>query len=287
MDYEAEIKLLADVPDGLDLQQYVLDAGIDIVNNVQKFIPQDLNMFTQAVPVEDSSGINFETGVVHFVERMNKTCIEIPAEKKNQALDAGSLDFATAEYPAFYRENKRLYVIPGPQESTDPLAGFYPVFMKSSMKFKSGDISRHLTDIIFTTGATVNELQVGLKGHNLETGDIVSIKFTGGNSGDPNFSGDNLNIIRRNAWVFTVGVEWLPDEVLLDETNFVPNEWDTQFIPNWFLQTGYYDPSHDYYVESTLSQAHIVQLPSQFGAKTSVNELHYSYKTNEFIYSGD
>tara|TARA_R100001594_G_scaffold149340_1_gene206850 strand:+ start:332 stop:1186 length:855 start_codon:yes stop_codon:yes gene_type:complete len=281
MDYEEEIKFLSDVPESFNLEQYIIDAGIDIVNNVAKFIPQDLNMFTTAVPINDNSGVNFETGLVHFVERQGKTCIEISTEKKNQALDPLSLDYAHYEYPVFYRENKKLYVLPEPENAVDYHEDHVPLFKMSNIEYTEG---KFLTDVLLSSSSSSSAMLGNSVKHNLSSGDIVNINANStelNNSDHGQFSGSNLNIIRVSSKILTIGVEWPGDD--LDNNS----DWDSieVIIPNMeFYGKWYYDATFNYKFQKPVSLAHIVNLPSTKGRATSVENLFYKFKTDTFEY---
>ena len=129
MNYITEIEKLVPIPEALKgaadadgnydyepMRQIIEDAGMDVIRNVQHLYPQDLNLFTRKgyILQGDKNGIDLPTGIVEYVENNGKTCMEIPPGMKNVAKDTTSLSYASAEYPVFYKENKRLYVLPMP-----------------------------------------------------------------------------------------------------------------------------------------------------------------------------
>ena len=136
-----------DVYDYEPMKQIIEDAGMDVVKNVEKFNKADLTLFTAQYPIT-SAGIVNETSIVDFVERNNKTCIEIPASMKNMAVDDTSLNYATPEYPVFYKENGRIYVLPEPEERT--LTSFETsVCLFRKGEIVAGDYSYYSTDVTF------------------------------------------------------------------------------------------------------------------------------------------
>ena len=165
------------------MKQIIEDAGMDVVKNVEKFNKADLTLFTAQYPIT-SAGIVNETSIVDFVERNNKTCIEIPASMKNMAVDDTSLNYATPEYPVFYKENGRIYVLPEPEERT--LTSFETsVCLFSKGEIVAGDYSYYSTDVTFiknsynlTDAIATNDfstLESNKVSHNLQTGDYLQI----------------------------------------------------------------------------------------------------------------
>jgi len=264
MDYGVEIAKLADVPENFDLSQYVLDAGTDVINNVAKFNPQDLNMFTTAVPINNSSGLNLETGIVHFVERKGKTCMEIDAAKKNVAADFGSLEYASSEYPVFYRKNKKLFVLPEPNELSDPLSGYNLLFSKSTPIDEGEDI---LVNISFTTSGDIENAIDLRQPHNLLNGDIISIS---NNGEDTTFNAELVNVVRVDEYTVTIGLDW--EDPPLQAWSTIEESDITYYFYNLLT----------YKATSPMSIAHTIE-PLSFKGRLQASEgLYYKYRADEF-----
>jgi len=205
--------------------------------------------------------------------------MEIPTEKKNQAVDSKSMEYANAEYPVFYRENKRLFILPEPGESGDPFLLAYPMFRESEESYATGE---YLTDVLLTTATISTEASEESKivSHNLFSGDYIVIKNTDADQQEMVTSG--VNIVRLSPYVITIGVKWpgnafsgsLTPITIVDSLS--SNE---EHFGNWF-----YDGSLNHKLRVPASTAHIVNLPNTKGVATKVADLYFKRKTNTFEY---
>ena len=109
------------LPAGLtsvELEKLLINGISDIVKKVKTFVPDDLWLFTKTENVP-SDGLTVETSSVQEVHLITSTglwrgCKQIPISKRYQAADSDSINYATAEYPVFYVNNKKVHVLPTP-----------------------------------------------------------------------------------------------------------------------------------------------------------------------------
>lgn len=214
MNYVTEIEKLVPIPLALKgtetnsvydyepMRQIIEDAGMDVIRNIEQFKPQDLNLFVTPIFV-DASGTALETGIVEYVERNNKSCIEIQPVLKNMAKDNTSLNYATEEYPVFYKEHGKIYILPEPQETNNSFESSECLFSKGEITV--GTTIYNVTDVTFinsglnfTSNTTEEELLNNLVSHNLQTGDYLEIKQNLTN-GVSLFSIPKSYVIRINA----------------------------------------------------------------------------------------
>ena len=110
-------------PSQNDVSEYLQDGVKDYLRkliaskDVSKLIP-----FTQITNVTDSNGVEVETSAILSVLRGDGTIMnpatEIPAVLKGRAADVDSLAYQSKYNPAFYREGKKIYILPVPTTGT-------------------------------------------------------------------------------------------------------------------------------------------------------------------------
>jgi len=172
MNYETEIASITSVPGGLSLLQWIEDAGLAVIQTLQKTNPVDLDLFTTTAVFLDDSGVDDGTGIVRYVERADnsgsyKTCREIAPSLKNRAADSNSLEYATVEYPAFYKEGGKIRVLPRVSTTTAAVENddTHIFFSQSITTDASGN---HYTDLTF---GALPDTYLATKLHNDNTND--------------------------------------------------------------------------------------------------------------------
>ena len=158
INYEDEVETIAQVPVGFDLKQFIENAGLAVIHTLQKVNPSELILFSTSVAFIDEGGIDDDTGIVMNVERLSadgatyKTCREISPIIKNRAADENSLEYATTEFPVYYKEGGKIQVLPTPvlPSSQDEQGLFsancHLAFTRSLYADSNG---AHYTDVIF------------------------------------------------------------------------------------------------------------------------------------------
>ena len=100
----------------------ILSSGIsDIIRKVKLSSPGELWLFTKTDTVP-TAGLGIGTSDVYDVhvltaEGLFRGCTQIPIDKRYQASDADSINYATGEFPVWYLNDGTLHVLPTPRTS--------------------------------------------------------------------------------------------------------------------------------------------------------------------------
>jgi hypothetical protein len=282
-----------DVYDYEPMRQIIEDAGMDVIRNIEQFKKQDLNLFVTPIFV-DASGTALETGIVEYVERNSKSCMEIQPAMKNMAKDSISLNYATEEYPIFYREHGKIYVLPEPQELKNTFESSKCLFSESvisdgTSNYSVTDVTFFEDSFIFTANTSAEDLSPKLVSHGLQTGDYLEIKQTlSGN--DTYFSIPKSYVIRISAnTVRFVGHVWNETSIANGLTDDLDNDHleasDSWHYANTVYQVGsilgdilYVE---GYQPRASESIAYIVKPPSTRGEQINIEGDYYNSDSNQ------
>jgi len=248
VNYITEIEKLVPIPASLKgsdesyepMRQIIEDAGMDVIKNVEKFNPKDLNLFTRKQSVITQTpnadvpspiqGIDLPTGIVQYVERRGKTCIEIDPAMKNMANDITSLSYATEEYPVFYKENKRLYILPEPSVNNTTIESSYAVFKESDATIEISGQDFPLTDIVFSLveDPGVNDKLAALTPHGIMTGNIIKLRQA--EEGETEWLNPyNFPCVRKDSNTITIPLLFAIADLYVDSISSLTD--GTAFVP--------------------------------------------------------
>ena len=300
MNYITEIEKLVPIPTALQgtdtdyepMRQIIEDAGMDVIRNIEQFKKQDLNLFVTPIFV-DASGTALETGIVEYVERNSKSCIEIQPAMKNMAKDSTSLNYATEEYPVFYKEHGKIYVLPEPEElkntfETSKCLFSQGVISDGTNNYSVTDVTFFDDSLIFTANTSEEDLSANLVSHGLQTGDYLEIKQTISEV-DTYFQIPKSYVIRLSAnTVRFVGHIWQEEMIALLLTNDAANSLDGS-SPWHYANTVYQVNSmlgdvlyvEGYQPRASEAVAYIVKPPSTRGEQVSAEGDYYNSDVNQ------
>ena len=138
-------------PSQSDISEYLKDGARDFLRKLASAgNPALLAPFTEVSSVTDGNGVSIETSAILTVLRGDGTILnpatEIPAALKGRAADTDSLYFQSKYSPVFYKEAKKVYILPTPTTSTTDGGEVHHVKFDSNVHHASVSISNFTKD---------------------------------------------------------------------------------------------------------------------------------------------
>lgn len=138
-------------PSQNDITEYLQDGVKDFLRKLSSVGRGELLLpYTTTTSVTDGNGVEVESRLVLSVLRGDGTIMnpaeEIPVSLKGRAADSDSLFFRSKYNPCFYREGKKVYILPTPTTSTTEGGEVHHVKFDTDVHYASVGISNFTKD---------------------------------------------------------------------------------------------------------------------------------------------